>query len=123
MKERRRPEVGAEEGGEDLVGDDGRRHGQVAPGQALAEAEHIGAQPAPLAGEQPAGAPEPGGDLVGHEGHAGTPAGLAEGADIGGVGDEHARRPLHKGLITPPASSPACASRAASALPSQPGSS
>ena len=98
VKERPGPEVLAQKGLVDLAGRHGRRHGEVAAGDALPEAHEVGAQVALLAGEQRPGATEPGGDLVADEEGPRPPAGLSEPPDVGRVGAEHARGPLDEGL-------------------------
>ncbi len=78
-----RPEVLAQEGVVDVAARHRGRHGQVAAGEALAQAEQVGADAAPLAGEQPAGAAEAGGHLVGDEQHAGPAAGVGQAGHLG----------------------------------------
>ena len=93
------PEVGAEEGVEDVAGRHGGRHGEIAAGDPLAEAQQIGAQARLLGGEERAGAAEARGHLVADQEHVvrvGTPH--RPGARSDGGGHQHARRTLHEGL-------------------------
>ena len=92
------PEVGAEEGLVHVGGGRRGREGQVPAGDALAQAHQVGPDPAQLAGEQRAGAPESGGDLVADERH---PPGLDRRRERGhlvGVGDQHSGRALDQRL-------------------------
>ena len=60
-------EIGSEERVEHALAGDGRGLGQVAAGQALAQAQQVGAEPALLRCEQRAGASEPRRHLVADE--------------------------------------------------------
>ena len=88
-------EVGTEERVEHRAAGHGGRHGEVPGGEALADHEQIGSQPALLRREQGAGAPEAGGDLVADQQHVVLAARGAERAQTVGVGEQHPRRALH----------------------------
>ena len=91
-------QVRTKKGPVDTVARRGGGHGQVAAGEPLAEREQVGAQPALLRGEQRAGAPEPGGHLVGDQQHVVAPAGVDQRPVRTRIGDQHPRRPLHEGF-------------------------
>lgn len=53
-----------------MLGGEGRREGEVAAGERLAQTHDVGADPRPVAGKQLAGAAKAGGNLVSYEQHA-----------------------------------------------------
>ena len=77
---------------------DGGRQGQVPAGDALAQTHKVGPDAAQVAGEQGAGAAEPGGHLVADQQHPPGPGRLGEGRHLVRVGDQHPGRPLDQGL-------------------------
>src|SRR3984885_16043262 len=76
------PEVGAEEGVEDVAGRRGGGHGEIAARDPLAEAQEIGAQARLLGCEERAGAPEARGHLVADQEHVVASARLTDLAQI-----------------------------------------
>ena len=90
--------VGAEESPPNLVARQGRRHRQVAAGQALAQAQQIGADRFVLASEQLAGPAEPRGDFVGNQQNVVLARQLPHTAQVAGRVREHAGRALNQRL-------------------------
>src|SRR5690606_4058123 len=90
--------AGSEEGGEDALGRQGRGEGQVASGEPLGEAEEIGDDILVLAGEEPAGASEPGHDLAADENGPGPGARVAKPAQRARRPKPHPRRALDEGF-------------------------
>ena len=91
-------EVGAEEGLVHAAAGHGGGHGQVAAGEALADADDVGADAGLLDGEQRARAAEAGGDLVAHQEHVGTPARGGHRGELGRLVQVHAVGALHQWL-------------------------
>ena len=91
-------EILAEEGLVHVGGGHGGRQGQVAAGDALAQAHQVGPDPAQLAGEQRAGAAESCGHLVAYQRHAPGLDRRREGSHLLGVGHQHPGRALDQGL-------------------------
>ena len=77
---------------------DRRRHREVPARDALADRHDVGTQPALLGGEERAGPPEPGRDLVADEEHVVGPTGRAERGERVGWEHLHAGRALHERL-------------------------
>ena len=85
-------------GRRDLLGRQGRREGEVAAGQGLADAEDVGDDARGLAGPPRAGAPEAGGDLVVDRQQPVLAGHLGEGGDGRRVVGVHAARALEDRL-------------------------
>ena len=98
MVQRALAEVVAEERVEHGTARGRHRHREVARGEALAQAQQIGAEVALLRREQRAGASEAGGDLVADQQHVVGAARGAEPREPVVVGELHARRGLHRRL-------------------------
>ncbi len=119
--ERALAQVGAEEGVVDPTAGDGRRHGEVAAGEALADGHEVGAHAALLGGEERAGAAEAGGDLVADEQHVVLAAGVGRRARRDwGSATRMPAAPCTSGSMTTAASSSAWAAISAQAVSAQP---
>ena len=98
MVERVLAQVGPEEGLVHPLARDRGRQRQVAPGDALADAEQVGPDAAALGGEQRAGAAEPGGHLVDDDQDVMGLSRFDHPAHRSRIGDLDARRALHQRL-------------------------
>ena len=87
-----------------------RGHAEIAAGERLAEAEDVRRHAGVLAGEQPPGAPEARGDLVGDQQHVVPTAELRDGAQVIRRVEPHAARALHDRLEDHGGDLVACAS-------------
>ena len=80
----------------DLVADADAAEGEVARRDGLGELDHVGLDAPVLQAEHPAGAAEPGDDLVRDQQHVVPGADLADAREVVGLGRDHAAAALHR---------------------------
>ncbi len=90
--------LAAADGAGNLLCGQGRRQGEVAPGEGLAQTHDVGADAGPVTGKQLTGATKAGGNLVGNQEHAELVAQGAHPLQVAGVIEAHAARPLDDGF-------------------------